>query len=109
MIELRENVTVTADAAGRAVATLQPLRAFESWRIRGITVASTSTTSIPEARVYRGSESPSSLVDGTFTGTLDHSSVTVELHNGERLICVWSGVDVGAQCSLTIQGERVIQ
>lgn len=107
-MELRESATATADANGRAVATVQPLRAFESWTITGITVQSTSSTKVPTAKVYRGAEAPSSIVDGTFTGTLDHTNDTVELSNGERLICVWENADAGASCTMTVKGRRVV-
>lgn len=46
------------------------------------------------------------LVDGTHTGTLDQSDTLLELANGEALICVWEGADVGSQCTYTVQGSK---
>lgn len=103
--ELFESNDGTADASGRAVATLQPLRAFERWRVKRMTVQSTSTTLVPTCRVYRGAESASRLVDGTHTGTLDHSDTDLSLQNGESMIAVWEGADVGSICTLSIEGD----
>lgn len=105
-IPLFESDTGVADAAGRAVASVQPLRAFETWNIRRMAVSSTSSTLVPTARIYRGSENPSMLVDGTHTGNLDQSDTELALANGEALICVWSGADVGSQCTFTVQGSK---
>lgn len=103
--ELFQSADGTADANGRAEATLQPLRAFETWRVKRMTVQSTSSTLVPTCRVYRGAVSASRLVDGTYTGTLDHTDTDLALHNGERLIAVWEGADVGAVCTLSIEGD----
>lgn len=105
-VPLFESSTGVADANGRAVARVQPLRAFEQWDIRRYAVSSTSSVLVPTARLYRGSETPSMLVDGTYTGTLDQSDTQLTLANGEALICVWEGADVGAQCVFTVQGSK---
>lgn len=103
--ELHVSADGTADANGRAEATLQPLRAFERWRVRRMTVQSTSSTLVPTCKVYRGAVSPSRLIDGTYTGTLDHTDTDIAMQNGERLIAVWEGADVGAVCTLSIEGD----
>lgn len=103
--ELFESADGTADANGRAEATLQPLRAFETWKVKRLTVQSTSSTLVPTCRVYRGAVSPSRLIDGTYTGTLDHTDTDISMHNGERLIAVWEGADVASVCTLSIEGD----
>lgn len=112
-IPLRESGSATVGANGRASVTLQPLRSFERWDITRMTVANTSTVLVPTARIYRGSESPSALVEGTYTGTQDSSDTKVSLENGERLIAVWegkavntAGADVGSVCVFTIEGTK---
>lgn len=105
-IPLYESNTGVADAAGRAVARVQPLRAFEQWEIRRLAVSSTSSVLVPTARIYRGSENPSRLVDGTHTGNLDQSDTHLNLANGEALICVWEGADVGSSCTFTVEGAK---
>lgn len=105
-LPLFESNTGIANAAGRAVARVQPLRAFETWDITRLAVSSTSSVLVPTARIYRGAETPSMLVDGTHTGNLDQSDTQLALANGEALICVWSGADVGSQCVFTVQGSK---
>lgn len=110
--ELNESAFATVDATGRATATIQPLRAFEEWRVRKMTVQNNSTVLVPTCRVYRGSEAASNLEDGTFTGTMDSSETDITLRSGERLIAVWEGVDVGSagadvgsRCTFSVRGD----
>lgn len=105
-VPLFESNTGIADANGRAIARVQPLRAFERWDVTRMAVSSTSSTLVPTARIYRGSENPTMLVDGTYTGTLDQSDTQLALENGEALLCVWSGADVGSSCTFTVQGSK---
>lgn len=106
---LTETAYATVGANGIGRATLQPLRAFERWKVTKITVQNSGSVKVPCARVYKNGV----LVEGTYTGTLDSSDTNIELENGEQLICVWegrvvgtAGADVGSICTFTIQGER---
>lgn len=108
-MELREPGRATADATGRAVATVQPLRAFEYWSVQRLTVENTSSVNVPLCKVYRGSIAPTNLVDGTYTGTFDVSELSTPLtiQNGELLLAEWTGCDVGSQCTFTVTGSRL--
>lgn len=106
MGDLVEAANATANAAGRAVAKVQPLRAFETWEITGLSVSSSSVTLVPTARIYRGSETPSQFHSGTFSGNLDQSDTQLTLQNGEALVCVWEGADVGALCTFRVTGTK---
>jgi len=106
--ELRESGNGTADSTGRAVCRVQPMRYGEEWRITRMTVQSTSSTLVPIAKVYRGSEAASNLIDGTWTGTQDTSDTSIRLMSGESLVCVFSGGDVGSQCTFNVFGEVVV-
>lgn len=106
--ELRESGSGTADANGRAVTRVQPMRYGEEWRVTRMTVQSTSTTLVPTAKVYRGSEAASNLIDGTWTGTQDVSELSVRLMSGEALVCVFTGGDVGSVCTFNVFGEKVM-
>jgi hypothetical protein len=103
--ELYISADAIADANGKAIARLQPLRANERWHIRRMTIQSDSSTLVPKCRIYRGAESPSRQVDGSETGTMDHSDTDLRLQNGEVLLAVWEGADVGASCLITVEGE----
>lgn len=84
------------------------MRYGEEWRITRMTVQSTSSTLVPTARVYRGSEAASNLIDGTFTGNQDSSDTSIRLMSGETLLAVFEGGDVGSQCTLNVFGEKVV-
>ena len=104
---LSQSARATADASGKAVARLGPDRAFETWQIRTVTVQSTSSTLVPQARVYRNHEAVSALLGGSHTGTLDTAQTDTELRSGESLVVVWTGADAGAECTVTVEGESV--
>ena len=101
---LYESSSANADANGIARVSLGPLRGFERWDVRSTTVASTSSTLVPTCKLYRGGESPSRLIDGTYTGTLDTTDTPYTLHSGDRVMAVFDGCDVGAQCTVTLEG-----
>lgn len=97
----------TADSTGKATCQVQPLRAFESWKITNTAVQSTSTVKVPTVKLYRGSESPSNFIEGTYTGTFNASNTVIDLNNGERLLAVFENADVGANCTISITGDKV--
>jgi hypothetical protein len=106
-MELHESATAVANSAGKAIARLQPLRAFEKWFVESVAIQSTSTVKSPTFKIYKGSESPSSLVGGTFTGALNSDpQFNRPLGNGEVLLGVWENCDVGASCTMTIEGTK---
>jgi hypothetical protein len=37
---------------------------------------------------------------------MDTSDTVIDLRNGELLLVIWSGADVGSQCSVTVDGEK---
>jgi hypothetical protein len=113
-IPLRQSAFATVDASGRGIANIQPLRAFERWEIERVTVACTSSTLVPTCRIYRGAVAAGNLIEGTFSGRQDTSDTKTMLENGELLIAVWegkdvgtAGADVGSQCTLTVEGRSV--
>lgn len=106
-VPLFESGRATVDASGIARVRMGPRRAFERWQLRRISIQSTSSTLVPEARLYSGGESTSNLIDGTYDGVLNHTDTDRELANGEDVVCVWSGADVGATCTLTLEGSAI--
>lgn len=104
-VPLSESASAVAAADGIARVQMGPLRAFEAWDVRSTTVSSTSSTLVPTTRLYRGAEQASRLIDGTYTGTLDTTDTQYKLRSGDKVIAVFSGCDVGAQCTVTVEGE----
>lgn len=107
MAPLYESTTVIADAAGKAIARLQPMRAFERWHVTRVTVSSTSSVKIPTIKEYLGAENPSAMIDNSYNGQLNHSDCDIHVPNGTPLLMVWENGDVGARCVYTIEGERL--
>lgn len=97
-----------ADAAGKAVIRLQPMRAFETWHITNTSVQSTSTVKIPTVKTYKGSESASRFIEGSYVGTFNASGTVIDLPTGVALLAVFEGCDVGARCTVTVTGEARI-
>lgn len=107
MTELYESGSGVANAQGKAIVRLQPLRAFEDWHVQRVSIQSTSSTLVPTFKLYKGSETPSSFIGGTFTGNLNSDpQLDLTLMNGESLLGVWEGGDVGSTCTMTITGTK---
>lgn len=102
---LMEYAQATADANGRATANVGPQRYGDTWVIRSMTTSSDSTSEC-KMKVYRGVESTSSLVLGTYSGNQDTAGGT-ELTIGaqDKLVFVWEGASLGATCTCRIEGD----
>lgn len=72
------------------------------WVVVGSTVKVTSNVKEPTARLYRSRVSDASYLEGTFTGSDDKSPDRYVFSQGESIICVWAGGDVGAFATLTL-------
>lgn len=106
-MRLDESASATANAAGKATARLQVLRAFERWHITNVSIRNTSTVNVPKFTLYRGSEAPSNQIDTTLFGTLNSDSdANIWLENGEALLAVWENGDSGSVGTFTIGGTR---
>lgn len=104
--QLVESARATVGSNGVAAATLQPFRYNEQWKVTSITVQSTSSADT-ECRVYKGGASPTNMVANTYSGKGDTASGSeIVLIFGDVLTAVWTGADVGSECTITIQGER---
>ena len=106
-MQLLDAKSATADSTGKATVRVQPLRAFESWRITNTGISSSSTTNVPTFKLYRGMESASNLIDATYTATINSSDTVIDLNNGEALVGVFEGADVGSVCTMSVSGEKM--
>jgi hypothetical protein len=99
--------TKTADSTGKATCSVQPLRAFENWRITNTGISSSSVNNVPTFKLYRGSESPTNLVAATYSATFNNNNDVIDLNNGERLLGVFEGADVGSVCTMNVSGDKI--
>lgn len=96
---------VTLDATGAGQVALASPGAVE-WVVTLQTVATSTAVKVPTAIVYRGFVAQANQVEGSYTGSNDASDTRIVLQPGEQIICVWTGGDVGATATYTIQGVQ---
>lgn len=105
---LTASAQVTLDATGVGQVQLGPTLHTESWTVTGQSVATSTATKHPQARIYLGTVSPATLVAGTYAGSFDTSSGDqIELASGMFLICRWTGGDPGAVATYVVTGRKV--
>jgi len=100
---LDTNRSVTFDSTGTARITIGPTIYGERWRVRRMTVTSTSDTD-SDARVYLNAEIDSRLIAGTWSGNRDFNETDITLQTLDRFIVVWEGGSPGASASFLLQG-----
>lgn len=102
---LNEYVVATANSTGKASTTKGPYRYGDQWYIDSIAteVNSTNQTTLT---VYRGIESNTSIVAGTFSGNFDTASggSPIVVKDGDKLTFVWTNCNPGDVCQATIEG-----
>lgn len=87
----------------RAVAS--PTRAGISWNVEQMsTVVSPPSVPSSQLKVYRGPESSTTYLEGTFTADNDTSDTKFTLGETDFLTFVWTGGTIGAVATETIHG-----
>ena len=98
---------VQADASGIGRVRIGPPTAVAYWHVTGMTSVVANSVLTPQLRVYKGYESPSTLVNSTLrAGATVSTQDDIPLAPGEILIFVWSNCTPGAWCTATIRGEQ---
>lgn len=110
---LNEQVTVTADAAGGATASIGPDsgRGPARWNVTKLGVVNALASRrgqppIPVCNVYIESESLANLLEGTYDGSFDFTDVDLDLTRGQTLIAVWAGGQAGDRMTLSVTGFK---
>lgn len=103
--QLVQSSSAVADANGTASVALSPSRAFEAWHVTSVSIQSNSSDLTPELREYKNSVSDTTLTGSSRSGDLDSGNSNLDIMPGESLIYVWTNCDVGARCSVIIQGK----
>lgn len=104
---LRDSAHVTLDGTGAGTVRLGPGRPGVRWLIRRISVQTSSASSIPVAKIYRGGVGDASFISGTFVGSQDtDDGLDEELNAGEYLTVAWTGGDAGATATATYAGDE---
>jgi hypothetical protein len=100
---LDTNRTAVFNAAGVARLEIGPVVFGETWRVRRMTV-STSSAANTDARVYLNAEIDTRMVAGSYSGDRDFNETDITLQNLDRLIVVWVDGTPGANASFLLQG-----
>lgn len=97
---------VTLDGNGRGVVTLGPQVYGVVWHVTRMVTSVSGTAEIScRLSVYRQTETPSNMVDGTFVAGQDVSETDLPLRGGEVLVFVWEDGPAGAVATITLSGE----
>lgn len=108
MAPLRDSAQVALDASGAGQIRLGPGRHGVRWVVRRISVQTSTSTAVPEARIYRGSVGDAAFLSGTFVGSMDtDDGLSETLSHGEYLTVRWTGGDPGATATATWWGDEI--
>ena len=102
--QLNKFGTAVLDASGNGTVTLRP--SGENWRVTGIAVV--ASTRVLEARciIYLGNAISQNIILSTYSGSSGDQGdgAPIDVTDGRPLTAVWTGGDVGATVTLTING-----
>lgn len=92
-----------------ATATIRIQPTGKEWKIDTINVMANTRKREGICRIYKRQIGDQYQVDITRTGSSgDTSDTTHYLHDGDALIAVWTGVDVGSQVTLVVNGTEYL-
>lgn len=96
----RASPATTLDATGGAQVEIGVTGG--DWVVTRSTVKVTTNTKEPTFRLYRSRVSDAGYLEGTYTGSDDVSDTRHVFQQGESIVGVWSGGDVGAKATLSL-------
>lgn len=106
LLPLNESASVVLSASGGGSVKLGPSNASQQWVPSNAACSVTSNVSEPVFVLYNGTPSNANRIGGTYTGSNDNTDINgVTLYPGSVLTGVWTGGDVGATATLSIQGQ----
>ena len=104
-VRLTTNARVTLDANGYGTVRLAPTG--EKWEVTHVHVECSSRISESECRWYLGQISPSTIIDGTYSGSTGDTSDTIAyLEDGQAMHFEWKGGDAGAIATVSVSGWK---
>jgi len=104
---LDESAQTTLDGSGNGFVLLGPTNPATRWIPAYMSVTVSSNNLEPQFKFYLGnSAGPSTYKGGTNTGSNDTTDIAgIILNPGQKLYCVWTAGDPGAQASAVIGGR----
>lgn len=103
---LDTNASASFDSTGVARVRIGPKVFGETWRVRRMTVSTSTTGGETDARVYLNSEIATRMVAGSYSGNQDFNETDITLQTLDELIVVWQGGTVGTRADFLVQGLK---
>jgi len=75
------------------------------WTVRHLSINTSTAVKEPTFRLYLDLVSPTSLLEGSYSGSQDSSDTVHTVQGGQLLIGVWAGGDAGAVATMLVSGE----
>lgn len=104
-VPLNEYIVAVADSTGTASATKGPYRYGDQWYI-DIIATETNSAKQTTLTVYRGIQSTTSVLAGTYSGNFDTASggTPIVVKDGDKLTFVWTNCNPSDRCQATLTG-----
>lgn len=103
--------TTTLDASGGGTVSLGPESApgTSAWHVTGVIVQTNrpNVAPIPRVQLYRDTAIPENSIGLCPNGSFSPGVADEIIPNGSKIVCVWTGGQVGDQATLTLNGERM--
>lgn len=100
--------TFTDDGQGGTVAraSLAPTVFGTQWFIKRVVISTTSNADVASRfYMYRNSESPANMVDGSYDGDQDTNETDIFLNTLDTLLFRWEGGSLGSLATVVLGGE----
>lgn len=110
MTNLNASLSTVLNASGAGQVALGPQNApgTQSWHVTGILVKTSrpGVAPVPACDVYLDSVDPGSIVATMYDGSRNQGPGIQDLVQGQRLIAVWAGGQVGDIATFVLSGTR---
>lgn len=107
---LNESDSVLLDASGNGAITMGPGSAWERWEVERTSVNVSVGQPVPVCYILRGYSSDlRNVIDGTYTASLDTSTVAFMVAAGEKVTASFQGGSPGSVASVVFAGKKIVR
>lgn len=109
-MNLNQAASVTLDVSGNGNASIGPqnMPGTQSWHITGVILKTSrkGLAPVPSCEVYLDTIDPSNLQGVTYDGSFNQGACDITMIQGQRLIGVWTGGQLGDLATIVVSGTR---
>lgn len=107
---LSESESAVLDASGNVDIIMGPSSSWETWNVTRVSVFVSVGEPVPVCYILRGYSSDlRNLIDGTYTATLDTSTVAFDIRAGEKVTASFQGGQAGATATVVFSGKKTLR